>query len=216
MQMGRTEELDEVIDFVKKYFVSFAPVRQLVGYDDDIEETKEQSWLVEPVKHTLSKPHSLLVRDSADGRLVAVRLNMMKERNEALTVLEPRSRGEGGLAIEFLKSVNEGIDVFSLYNVDRVLYLFLLAVRSDLGRLGLAAKLYELSIEIAKENGAGALKFEAGSEFAARASMKVGFVPLKSVNFADLELDGERPLANDDCGLGVHRVGRLMGRPVNL
>ena len=219
--IGHPHEVQEVFDFLKRYFLTSTPIRQVTPCSDDAGEhaPSKQLWLLELVKESLSLPYTILIRDPAFGhRLAAVLINTMQERNQSHNSDDESTdsdRTPGWLARSFLSSLSQGIDLFSLYNTDRVLGLFIVSVGDQYGRLGLATKMFEWSIEMAEAAGAGALESGAVSEFAAKALAKCGFKTIKTVPYESFEMkDGVRPMASMLEELGEHQVGRLMARRV--
>lgn len=72
----------------------------------------------------------------------------------------------------------------------------------------------ELSVQLAIQNGAGAIQVEAVSEYTARAASKLGFETLKSIDYATFEYDGIHPLAGKEKMLSEHPAARFMARPL--
>jgi len=219
--IGRPHEVQEVFDFLQRYFLPSTPIRQVTPCSDDAEDEHapaKQLWILELVKESLSMPFTIMVRDpAAENRLAAVLINTMQERSQSQSADEPvdSDRSPGWLARSFLSSLSQGIDIFSLYNTDRVLGIFIVSVGNEYGRLGLATKMFQLSIEMAEAAGAGALESGAVSEFAAKALAKCGFKTIKTVSYESFEMkDGVRPMASMLEELGEHQVGRLMVRSV--
>ena len=114
------------------------------------------------------------------------------------------------LLFSVLGGLGEGIDLFKMYKTDRVRHLFAVGVLAQYGRQGLASRLYQLSIELAISAGVGAMAVDAFSEYAYRATSKLGFTVLRVINFATYEYKGGKPLA--DCGDLDHFATRYMAR----
>lgn len=107
-----------------------------------------------------------------------------------------------------LEVINRNLDVFTVYETETIMELNKLAVDGQYGRQGLATKLVELSLCIAKSQGVGAVWTKALSAYTAKVALKFGFVILKSVNYDDFKYDGEFPLAN----IPGHRFAHVMAR----
>lgn len=79
----------------------------------------------------------------------------------------------------------------------------MVAFHPEYGGRGLATKLYGLSIDIARVNGAGAVTIEAVSHFAYKAAVKNGFTVLNRVRLQELVFRGSKPLAGRDLGINT-------------
>ena len=217
----REEETDEVCNFVYEHFLKSKPNRFLIPYDGCSAETFHQrrsGYL----KSVINQSVSFSVRDpSVGGELAAVRINELKHRNEPKqedqSTEKEMSPWERRPIIAFLKSLNEGINLFDQYNVDTILHLAMVAVSSDYGRLGLASELYKLSIEIGQNVGAGAIVTEAVSVYAAKAAASFGLQTLREVVYEEFQLeDGSKPYAPVIKELGDHCTGKLMARSLKM
>jgi GNAT superfamily N-acetyltransferase len=218
----RLEDLDEITDFIQQHFQAEIPNSYLIPYDEKRAESF-RPFLSTYIRLIISQSVSLCVRDPrAGGRLAAVRLNKMEYRNDPKekpwsAEKEEQSPQDKLLIFALLESLNEGINLFDLYNTDTILHLERVAVSRDYTRMGLAGELYRLSIEIAKNVGAGAIVTEAVSEYAQAAAQKFGLQTLKEIVYEEYELeDGSRPYAPCTEGLGVHRTAKLMARSLKL
>lgn len=111
-----------------------------------------------------------------------------------------------------IAAIEEGCDVFNLYETNCILHFCLVAVDSKYGRLGLASLLYQLSFKIAIEKGAGAAVVAAFSSFTARAAAKLGFTTLKEITYASFKYKGTTPLAGCKELVDEHPTVRFMAR----
>ncbi len=221
IQIARPDEAQEVYDFLLDHFFPLAPIRQLGLYDES-EEAKRPAWIEDLVRDCLRTPHSLLVRDAClQHQIVAVAVNEMKTSittTKPLTHARPNGSRScnpaqipvGRLHKAVLENIHRQVDVFSLYNTEKKMEFSIVAVNKNFGRQGLASKLMELSLEIARENGVGVVWTEALSEYTAKLASKFGFDTLKSINYDDFWFEGKKPLAN----IPGHRNGRLMARKI--
>ena len=208
IDFGRLEELEEVYDFSVLYFVSEPPIRQLSQCDDDPKGYKPPDFLKDYVRKCLSEPRSLLARDS-NGKLAAVMLNVVEERLDGGEGVHEFS--EQNLTTAYLEELYRGVDLFEILDVDKIFHLAIVAVSSDYARQGLASKLFKMSLNVAAELGIGAAKTEAGSAYVAKVATKYGFVSYKNLDFASIEYNGDKPLA-DAKGMGEHATAHLMAR----
>lgn len=96
-----------------------------------------------------------------------------------------------------MEVLEEGLDLFSTYKTERILCLYLLCVHPAYSRRGLGRKLIELSIEMAKDHGTGAIQTTAFNEYTFKAASILGFDTLAELDFATFDLDGVRPYENE-------------------
>ena len=101
------------------------------------------------------------------------------------------------------EALEEGLDLFSTYRTDRILCLYILCVHPAFNRSGIGRKLIELSIEMAKDRGAGAVQMTALSEYTFKAASALSFDTLAVLDFATFELGGVRPYENDPVLLNL-------------
>lgn len=213
VDFARLEELHEIYDFIVEHFIPSPPIRQLSQYDDGPEEFKRPSWLLEYVRKCLHQPHSLRVRDPNSLQLAAVMLNIVEEPSAPGNDVHPKNLEPENLTMAYLAELYRDVDLFKLLDVDRIFHLSIVAVSSDYAQQGLASKLYQLSLDIASELGIGAAKTEAGSSYVAKLATKYGFVSYKALDFAAIDFNGTKPLA-EALGMGEHKTARLMARPL--
>lgn len=116
------------------------------------------------------------------------------------------------LITAMLTAIESSCNIFELYETDRALLFYIVAVSSEFGRLGLASHLYQLSLKMAVANGLGAAEVAAFSDYAARAAAKLGFTTLTELNYASFEYKGTTPLAGCKKLLDEHPSVRLMAR----
>lgn len=209
IDLARPEDVEEVSEFRRLHFFPTSPNCYLVkvGPEDD-QRLKENA--LRCLEHSVS----LIARDSA-GQLAAMAMNKFEERTNAVYAAPPSSNNPSlALILSLINTLESEIDLFAKYNTDRILYLAAIAVDKRYGRLGLASTLVELSLELAKINGAGGVKTCAVSEYAAKAAARHGLETMKAINYATFELNGEKPLAQMSDLLSEHRAARLMARRI--
>ena len=223
VHIARPDEAQEVYEFLLHHFFPQAPIRQLGLYDES-EEAKRPAWIEELVRDCLRTPHSLLVRDSRlHNQIVAVAVNEMKScsiaekrptddepNRNSRSSSDPAQIPVGRLHKAVLKEIHQHVDMFNIYETDKKMEFSIAAVDERYSRQGLASKLMELALEIAKEAGAGVIWTEALSAYTAKVANKFGFDTLKSIDYSEFRFEGYTPLAN----IPGHRTGHLMARKI--
>lgn len=205
IDIGRPEELDEVIELLRIHFFATSPNCYLVS---DWSGASDSNGMSNYLSSCLRHPVSLTVRDSA-GRLVAVRLNELEEPEDVhLDSLTSQSKRR--LIAALLTDLEAGIDLFTTFNTNKILSLAMMAVDESYCKLGLATTLVGLSLELGKANGAGAVKVCAVSRHAAKVAAKHGLETLRTIDYATYEFEGATPLAHLDDLLAEHPVAAFL------
>lgn len=214
VQLARLDEAEEVNGFLDEHFAAKTPIRQLSAFDREKDEAKRQKAELDWIRDCLSHSNSLIIRDRShpDGKhpLVAVQVNKMEERMTSVPLQEEEAHP--GLIRALFAELSRGVDLFDMYGTDRIFHLCMVAVSEEYSRRGLATKLNELSVEMAIQSGAGAMKAEAVSEYPARSAIKQGFSVINSINYANFLYAGTTPLANVPELVQEHPTVRLMAR----
>lgn len=219
VDIAQPDDGQEIFEFLLQHFFPLAPIRQLALYDES-EEAKRPEWIEDIVLECVQTPYSLVVRDSClHNQIVAVAINEFQKRTLSDVtnhqLYAPRSNnpaqiGVGRLHKAVLEAINRDVDVFAIYETETKMEIGALAVDGRYGRQGLATKLVDLSLRIAKAHGVGAVWTEALSAYTAKVAFKLGFEVLKSVTYEDFRYEGDLPLAN----IPGHSVGLLMARKI--
>ena len=207
INIAHPEVLDEVVEFMQIHFLSTSPNCYIIpGGLSDVNQFKEY------LSGYLQQPISLTARDSM-GKLAGIRINGLEERTDAVVL--PPANESLALIMSLIDALEQGIDLFEKYNTEKVFYLAMMAVDKTFGGLGLASKLVEFSLELAKANGTGAVKVCAMSDFAAKAAAKQGLETIRTIDYATFELNGDKPLAYLPDLLSEHPVARFMARRIS-
>lgn len=209
-QIAKLEETDEISDFMFQNFFLTSPNRQLCRCDDPAAAAQIKPFVSEYLRECIVQNISLTVRDSL-GHLAGVRINKLENKGDYDDKKDNPEFNET-LIRAILFSLNEGVDIYSKYSTERVIIFVMMSVGSKYGRLGLAKKMVEISLEFGKTAGAGAAKAEAVSTYAAKALAKAGFETLKTIDYATFEFKDDTPLARETAMLDEHSKGLLMAR----
>lgn len=159
--------------------------------------------MLEFISACLRDPVSLIVRDKT-GKLIAVRLNLLEDR---LNKHKPLTLTDNELIVSLVSSLEKEIDLFNIYKTNKTFILQMMGVDKQYSGLGLGSMLVNLSIDLAKQHGAGAV-----NEAAAKVASRNGFESLRTIDYATYELNGVKQLANESKLLAEHRVAKVMAR----
>ena len=114
---------------------------------------------------------------------------------ELLEELEPQSK--------FFMSLWENIDLFELYNVDKILSIGLISVHEEFTRRGICQKLVAESVKRAAECGIGAVRAITVSLFSEKAFQNEGFDIVKDIKFEEYTFQDKH--AFNPEAMGVHK-----------
>lgn len=159
-----------------------------------------------------SKSNVITVREKNTGRLVAFQATTIRERSEE-KLLDPDDRSAGWLFRAIIAKLDEGLDLYDLYQTDRILHIWFTAVREDYRSQRLTgfanATCSALFANMAHDNNIGAIRAVAFSHFS---STEKCWKLIRTIDYDTFQLpDGTRPFAGVE--LGVHRTARLMACP---
>ena len=207
----RPEEIQQVFDFLLIHFLPVPPFLQLCpDYNQVPKESRSPpAWIWEWTQQCVNQPFSLLVRNE-DGQIVAVILNAIEQRPSTCSTVDPTEECEL-LIFECLAQLFRGVSFFEIFEADRLFHLAIVAVSSDYGHNGVAARLYQLTLDIAAASGVKVIKQQAFSQYTLKLGVKFGFTNYKTLDYANFTYKGAQPLAQIDMGL--HQAVHLMARP---
>ena len=203
----RADDYEEVAEFLLANFFPEVPIGKIVNMDVDMEV---RPWLFEFMKKILSFQVSICIRDPAN-RLIAVGINSIEYGDPARDVsisdyVDPYRHPKMWMNLNFLQDLGKGVDLFGDNCVAGLVFnMFMICVDGTISKRGLATKIVDYSIQVAKQKGITVMVTEAVSEYAGRIFSKFGFTVAKQIDYNDYVYHSSRPLANN----GVHKAGRL-------
>ena len=215
--IGRPEDVKEVLELFRTHFYTSAPIRQLCFWDDSPENQKapRTEGYVRQALAVADPPVSLVVRDKSTGQMAAFKINHLDRRDSFEPMPRPQAndRSPGWLIRAILAELEPDVRLFfDWFKTDRILQLLFGLVRPDYRRLGINKRLDQLSYDLARSMGMGAVWHVAVSDYAGRNPANQ---VVKSVDYATFQMadDGSRPLAQMD--LHGHKSARLIVRPIS-
>lgn len=219
IDIAKIEEAEEICLFLVQHFFSVSPKVHLFSWDEEnpedeqVQKQNQQLILSYLLDCLNSGPYSLTVRDqTADDRLIAVLINRIEKRPSLQAEDTNQIKLPDRLFFAFTGALKQSVDLYDLYQTDLLIHFCMVSVDEQYGRRGLATKLIELAIPLASQCGAGAIKAEALSDYAARGFAKLGFTTHKTIDYASFEYKGVKPLLENEKLLAEHRAATLMAR----
>lgn len=177
---AREEESEEIFAFQEEHYYQKSPLRQVIGYDSPPDAELFPQVRLKRMRERLRQHFSLTVRNST-GRLVAIVINEVKERPE----VDPTEDAD---SVSVNEALNRDVDLFALYQTDRIMHLWQLAVHVEYVHCDLAVKLIQLTMDLASAtNGVQAVKVRSFNKFAFRVLVSLGFTIIKSIDYFSFE-----------------------------
>jgi len=216
--IAKPEEVEEVAEFAEENYFNLSPVREMFSLDDATNEDT-LAWRKGGFQRCFQHPTSIVVREKNTGRLVGFLAAVVKEKSEVSveTLVDTDDRSAGWLVRALLAELNKGVDLYALYQTDRILHLWRCGIRKDYqGQklLGMSSPTFRaLFAKIAHVNETSAIRAEGFSHYYAPEKC---WQTIRTIHYETFQLpDGKRPFAGVD--LGVHRTLRLLAcRPPPL
>jgi len=207
------EHLDEVVEFLMKYFFPTVPIGNIVDMDVEVEV---RPWVHRFIGGVLKQDQTLCIRDASNQNQLAavclVQLEVKSATDSGPSLMDCVDREEHPLMlmnVVFLEALANDVDFFQQYGVERVLDITMLAVNPAYASRGLATQLIQSAVSRARcQLDVSVFKTEAVSEYAARAHFKAGFQTIHQIQYDHFVYEGDKPLAalvETD-----HKIGRLM------
>jgi len=209
------EHLDEVVDFLMKYFFPVVPIGHIVNMDVEMEV---RPWIRDFISAILNEGHTLSIRDPSErNQLAAICVNQLEIQTTTplvgVQILNSIDHEKNPLMLmnaTFLEALGGDVDFFAKYSVERVMDLTMMAVNPRYASQGLATRLVELTVARARRQlNVTVWKTEAVSEYAARALFKSGFQTIHEIPYDQFSYNGSKPLA-PLAQSTHHKKGRLM------
>lgn len=175
IDLASFDDLEDSCEFSRDYFFRARPLSLVLK--KEVLETLDfvEPWITGCIKSNVS----LVVRNEA-GQVVAVRMSEMSTREKPAQV--PQSAMQHFDFI--LETLSKDLDLFGRYNTEKLFHFVLMAVDPRYGNQGLAKKLLQISVDVARKNGAGLVTMEAVNKYALKAGVKNGFEVINSIEFA--------------------------------
>lgn len=204
IHVARAEDAKDLFAFYCRHFFYADPLGTM-GAFDVMDGHKVESLRRDMVEETVKDNVSLVIR--ARGNVVAAVVNKLERKTDQHSHTYDTNQR---LVWKLVNDLNKDIDYFAKGSTDKYIYMYMLAVDDSFRRQGLAGKLIEGTIQLAKSEGAGLIKAEFLSAFAKRAAIKFGFETLRSIDYDTFEYNGTKPLSSCHNLLAVHPTGFLM------
>ena len=203
----KLSDLCEVESFLISDYFPQLPLSDIIGLNA---ETEIRPWLAQYLSSVIVKNVSVIVRDtSQENKIVAVSINDLscanppKDGVDLLSFSDPSHRPKWTAICELLRDLYVNVD-FDPY--DPVLSFNLVGVAKNYAHRGLATKLIDIVVKIAKGRRIRLIKNEVVNEYLANAHFEAGFIVVKQINYQFYSKDGRKPFVTDS----VHNKIRLM------
>lgn len=215
--IARPEDVDEAAAFAAESLYNSSPIKEIASFDDPSDEAGRIAWNKGRLQTAFSNPTCIIVREKTTGDVVGFVTMKIEERDDgsnSTTFNYSDDRSAGWLTRAISAELNRGIDLYTRYETNRILFIWFGAIRDDYRgeKLFYLKPFRDLTKRIIRENVPGAVKAITFSNYSA---VGKDWEIIKTIDFESFELpDGTRPLAGVD--LGGHRTAKLKGQKLPL
>lgn len=202
----RPRDVKEVEAFIVDDYFGQLPLTAITGMNV---EGEIQPWIGKYLGHVIEKNVSILVRDSSrDNRIVATAINNIQYKDAARDEMTMASFADAAARpcwtaiCQLIDDLNRHVE----FDQDPVLAFNFVGVAQDYGHRGLAKKLTDVAVRVAKGRNIKAVKNEVVNEYLANAMFEAGFVVAKQIGYQFYTRNGTKPFVTDS----IHDKIRLM------
>ena len=185
-----------VTEFLIRHFFTEEPLGKALDVDP---ETEIRPWLADMVAHQIQESISIVIRNVADGQLVAVCLNDVDRSQPSaddvtiFTSVHKDRHPAMWKIIHLLDDLMGNVDLFNRYQVEAYVVLQIMSVSPQYGGRGLGRKMIDVTEMLSKQRGYSLIISEATSRFSASAFLKAGFHSHNSIQYATYRIGDSQP-----------------------
>jgi len=211
------EDVTDVTEFLLDHFFTEEPLGKSINLDVGAEV---RPWLAAVVAHQVHENISIVIRNCDSGQLVGVCLNDVEhavddaqDHVSIFSSVDEQLHPAMWKITQLLRDLVKDVDLFARFRVDTYVLLQILCVHPHYAGRGLARKMIDATLTLARDAGHALVVSEATSRYSAAAFIKAGFSVENTIEYADYSLDRvEHPFARNT---GVHTNARLMIKHLN-
>ncbi|CAF0975000.1 unnamed protein product [Rotaria sp. Silwood1] len=192
----KDEHRNEVSSMIIESFFRDEPINKRLSFDLPKEPAEFTNMSVEKA---LQDKCSYVAIDISQQKVIGVSLNVIENMNDEVDIFDSSQFKSEKLRYVFklLGDVHGQIDLFKIFNTDRLLHLLMVSVDEKYRGLNLTRQMMNLSIEQAKTYGIKGAFAETTGLYSSKAMLKMGFKVYNEIIYAKYD---EKRLSN----LGVH------------
>ena len=181
------DRYEEFVDFIYDSF--FTRERLSIGTGLN----RKPNFAAKPMfRSWLADGLSLIAVDNATNRIAAIALNFIVLPSFCSPANDSKLGNELRTMFSFLDELDKGYDIFQQFNADRGVELVFLCVHQDYCGRGLAKKLTETTLEIAKEAGFAFVKCNPTAKATTHIFEILGFETINEMKVKDFYIN-QRP-----------------------
>ena len=196
------ERTEEILKFLDATYFKDEPLCR----NKDLEE-EDSGSLKEDFISMIQQGLSLMAVDDKTGQVIGVALSEPEDR-----YLTDTTDGSAKI-IEQLNLVafaNKSVSVYEEYDVDTIFHFLFLSVHPNYRGFGIATKLVQKSIELAKLRGFKVAKAEATGKYSQKLFTNLDFDILFQISYNDYKVDGEVVFRN----MGIHTSFQVLAKKI--
>lgn len=177
IDIGKTQDLEECCAFGREMFRA-KPLSLFLTNDVLKNMDFVKPWTLGCLRSNVS-----LVARNSGGSVVAVRMSELSTVDKPTEMPKEVTDAAGHV----LGKLNEGFNIFEMFQVRRFIHFVYLGVDQKYRRQGLAEKMFAISTELAKLNGAEAIVVDGINKHATQAAIKSGFKVINTLDCSTIK-----------------------------
>ena len=195
---------EEVLNLLDKTFLKDEPLNCNKGFTEEDNGTLKEDYAL-----MIQQGLSLITVDDKTGQVIGVRLSVPADRYQGTSHKKTYSAKVMDL-FNLFEFANNSVDVYEKYDVDKILEFKALSVHPNYRRFGIATKLVQKSIELARSRGFEVVKVKATGKYSQKLFNNLDFDLLFEKSYRDYNDDGEVVFKN----MGIHTGFQLLAKKI--
>ncbi|XP_063978800.1 arylalkylamine N-acetyltransferase 1-like isoform X2 [Diachasmimorpha longicaudata] len=185
----------KVLAFLRRFFFRDEPLNHSIGLIPE----GENSTCIELEEYSMSslEQNLSLMAVASSGAIVGVQINgttESPEEEEEPDYIKACENAKFKKILKLLHHVDQEVDVLKRYPEKKIMDIRIISVDSNWRGQGVAAALFEKTIEIGRELGYDLIRTDCSSHFTARLCKRLGFEEIYSLEYADYVDESGKPV----------------------
>ncbi|XP_015112260.1 dopamine N-acetyltransferase isoform X2 [Diachasma alloeum] len=184
----------KVLAFLRRFFFRDEPLNHSIGLIPE----GENSTCVELEEYSMSSldQNLSLMAVASSGAIVGVQINGITEppEEEEPDYINTCANPKFKKILKLLHHVDKEVDIINRYPGKKIMDIRIISVDSNWRGQGVAAALFEKTIEIGRELGYDLIRTDCSSHFTARLCKRLGFEEIYSLGYVDYVDESGKPV----------------------
>ncbi|XP_011296840.1 dopamine N-acetyltransferase isoform X2 [Fopius arisanus] len=189
------EDKPKVLAFLRRFFFRDEPLNHTIGLIPE----GENSTCLELEEYSMSSldQNLSLMAVSSGGAIVGVQLNGITEpaeKEDEPDYIKSCENAKFKKILKLLHHVDQKVDIMNRYPDKKIMDIRIISVDSNWRGQGVAAVLFEKTIEIGRELGYNLIRTDCSSHFTARLCKRLAFEEIYALKYADYVDESGKPV----------------------